>query len=348
VEAVVPPDAIAIRRVIVSGVFAVHGGPGAEPSGALGASLHLRRHGEDVQRISLVQGRHYGEPDPELQIFRPNGDGTSIESVSTVEVEGKTMRVDSLAWDVAPGPDPESILFRDLGTPASFIVFDILLETEELDGGEEGPPGGAMARSLRLRDRRGFTSALRRAELAMAAAQGDERTALGALFVAMAASAVEEVEPGRLRSRFMLEAWEMIADAGSEGAAEAAGRCIQLAVKGFFPTRDNPTEGIIERAIAYVERHSSEPLTDEVIADRFGLSTSHFRHLFKQVTRQPFHRYLLNVRLERAREELLVGEQKVSVVSSRLGFASPAHFSRVFVQKFGVTPSQLRSGRRLD
>jgi AraC-like DNA-binding protein len=346
VEAKAPEGLGGVNRVVLAGVFALHGGPGSEPPGALGASLHLRRNGEDLHRISLVQGRHYGDADASLQVFRPNGDGTSIETVGLTEVEGEQRRVDILTWETPPGPAPDAVLFRDLGTPASFVLFDIAFGCEAAIEQEVGPVCGALGRSLRLRDRRGYLAAFNRIEAELAELSPADAKGRAALIVAAAASAVEEMEPGRIPAALLANAWDSIR--AEDDIAEACRAGVQLAVRGYFPSRTSPTEGIIERAIAYVERHSSQPLTDEIVADRFGLSTSHFRHLFKQVTRQPFHRYLLSVRLERAREELLNGEQKVSAIASRLGFASPAHFSRVFVQKFGVTPSALRTGGRRD
>jgi AraC-like DNA-binding protein len=43
-------------------------------------------------------------------------------------------------------------------------------------------------------------------------------------------------------------------------------------------------------------------------------------------------------RIERAKLDLLEGQQSVKAVAQRWGFHSPAHFTRVFTAEVGVAP----------
>ncbi len=52
--------------------------------------------------------------------------------------------------------------------------------------------------------------------------------------------------------------------------------------------------------------------------------------------------FYMSVRLKRARELLINETDKLSEISHLCGFSSPAHFSRAFSAKYGVTPSSLR------
>jgi AraC-like DNA-binding protein len=52
--------------------------------------------------------------------------------------------------------------------------------------------------------------------------------------------------------------------------------------------------------------------------------------------------YLRYRRLARSHDDLLFGSDPVAVVALRWGFASPAHFSRVFRDRYGIPPSRLR------
>jgi AraC-like DNA-binding protein len=52
--------------------------------------------------------------------------------------------------------------------------------------------------------------------------------------------------------------------------------------------------------------------------------------------------YIRRRRLARSYDDLLVGSDPVSVVARRWAFASPAHFSRVFRDRYGIPPSKLR------
>ena len=80
------------------------------------------------------------------------------------------------------------------------------------------------------------------------------------------------------------------------------------------------------------------------MAQQLGLSTSHFRYLFKQATGQPFHKYLVSLRLEKARRMLVEQGLPVSTVAKAVGFSALSHFSRAFAQRFSVSPTSLRRG----
>ena len=71
----------------------------------------------------------------------------------------------------------------------------------------------------------------------------------------------------------------------------------------------------MDRALTLVDRNFAKDLTDAAVAQQLGLSTSHFRFLFKQATGQPFHKYLVSLRLEKARRMLV--EQGLPVGDGR-------------------------------
>jgi AraC family transcriptional regulator len=77
------------------------------------------------------------------------------------------------------------------------------------------------------------------------------------------------------------------------------------------------------------------------------MSTSHFRYLFKQSVGQPFHKYLVATRLEKARMMLEQGQGSVSEIGIAVGFSSLATFSRAFAQRFGMSPSDFKKVRGL-
>jgi AraC-like DNA-binding protein len=70
------------------------------------------------------------------------------------------------------------------------------------------------------------------------------------------------------------------------------------------------------------------------------MSPSHFAHRFRAVARVSPMRYLREVRLDAARARLLGNGSRVSEVAVEVGFESPAHFTREFKRRFGVSPSK--------
>ena len=54
--------------------------------------------------------------------------------------------------------------------------------------------------------------------------------------------------------------------------------------------------------------------------------------------------YILEQKVERAKELLRSSEEPLSTVAERLGFSSQSHFCRVFKEQVGLTPARFRRG----
>src|SRR5262249_37184175 len=120
-EVVVPELAGRPVRLHIVGVMARFAPIGVEAPGTLGGTVQLLGERDIVFRQDLIHGRHYGDArlGPEQ---RQNGDGTGLVSVGRVEIEGQPYRVDRLTIDLPPLKDVSRLIFRDLGSPASFAI----------------------------------------------------------------------------------------------------------------------------------------------------------------------------------------------------------------------------------
>ncbi|WP_347260910.1 AraC family transcriptional regulator [Rudaea sp.] len=83
-------------------------------------------------------------------------------------------------------------------------------------------------------------------------------------------------------------------------------------------------------------------LTD--LARECGLSVSHFTRAFRQTTGLPPHRWLLQRRIERARELLRDRSRTLPEIALACGFADQSHFTRVFSSATGLAPGAWRRG----
>ncbi|MEE1758409.1 MULTISPECIES: helix-turn-helix domain-containing protein [unclassified Streptomyces] len=95
----------------------------------------------------------------------------------------------------------------------------------------------------------------------------------------------------------------------------------------------------------YVDRHLADPqLSAERVAAAIGVSARHLSRVFQPTGTSP-SRHILERRLDKAREELAdPGSRHLTVaeVAHHWGFASQAHFTRVFRSRFGRTPGETR------
>lgn len=80
----------------------------------------------------------------------------------------------------------------------------------------------------------------------------------------------------------------------------------------------------------------------ETLAQMSGRSLSTFHRDFKKNFGQTPHRWIMQKRLEKARDLLLATNQRPSQIYLELGFEDLAHFSRAFKKEFGKTPTSLR------
>ncbi|MFB0619604.1 helix-turn-helix domain-containing protein [Streptomyces sp. AGS-58] len=104
---------------------------------------------------------------------------------------------------------------------------------------------------------------------------------------------------------------------------------------------------ILARILDYVELHLTEPgLCPEVIARSQRISVRYLHKLF-QAEGITVGRWILHRRLEECRRDLTRpgrGSRTIAAVAGRWGFASAAHFSRVFRAAYGMTPREWRDG----
>jgi AraC-like DNA-binding protein len=96
----------------------------------------------------------------------------------------------------------------------------------------------------------------------------------------------------------------------------------------------------ILEAMRFIRENHADKLNVEQLARHTGMSPSHFAHRFRAVARVSPMRYLREVRLDAARARLLGSGARVSEVAIEVGFESPAHFTREFKRRFGVSPSK--------
>lgn len=91
-----------------------------------------------------------------------------------------------------------------------------------------------------------------------------------------------------------------------------------------------------------VDAHISTPATVENLAALTNHSLSSFKREFKRIYNDTPASYIMDKRAEKVAGLLAVSDDSISHIGYDCGFTSPAHLSRVFKNKYGVTPSEYR------
>ncbi len=104
----------------------------------------------------------------------------------------------------------------------------------------------------------------------------------------------------------------------------------------------------LKRALEFIHANLAADTSLQSVANEVGLSPFHFARQFKRATGLAPHQYLIQQRVERAKELLVHSLASVAEVAQQVGFCDQSHFARHFRRLFGMTPKAFRqrSGRR--
>ncbi|MBD2432005.1 MULTISPECIES: helix-turn-helix domain-containing protein [Fischerella] len=104
--------------------------------------------------------------------------------------------------------------------------------------------------------------------------------------------------------------------------------------------------GLRERQLSQVLEYINEHLNQDIkladLAQLLGMSQFHFSHLFKQSMGTAPYQYLLQQRIERAKQLLKQTDQSIMEIAFLCGFNSHSHLSKQFRQLTGMTPKVYR------
>lgn len=98
----------------------------------------------------------------------------------------------------------------------------------------------------------------------------------------------------------------------------------------------------VEKICAYLAANYRQKFSLTEVAARFYLSPYYLSRLFRRVTGQSIVDYMNNRRIEASQKLLETTDLSITGVAEQTGFASAAHFRRVFRETMGISPLQYR------
>jgi len=108
-----------------------------------------------------------------------------------------------------------------------------------------------------------------------------------------------------------------------------------------------PTLGVRDRSLRsaqeHMRQHYAEPLSLSRVARIAGFSAKHFSAMFHDRQGVTFEHYLIELRIERAKQLLIATELSMQRVALLSGFSERHHFGTMFKRRVGQTPGQYRA-----
>ncbi|RYE53674.1 MAG: GlxA family transcriptional regulator [Rhizobiaceae bacterium] len=127
---------------------------------------------------------------------------------------------------------------------------------------------------------------------------------------------------------------QMVYNAVREGSATQ-----KISIRSRYGLRNSR----LGEAIKLIEETIEAPLSSAELAKRLGISTRQLERMFERYMDTSPKRYIMDLRLHRARNLIVQSDQALTEIAMACGFTSTSHFSKVYRDHFGNTPGSQRS-----
>jgi len=91
-----------------------------------------------------------------------------------------------------------------------------------------------------------------------------------------------------------------------------------------------------------IETRTQNPPSLNDLASATGLSRTYFSYVFREITGMRLQDYLIQTRLNKAKDLLSDSCLEIKQIGYETGFKDSSHFCRTFKKKTGVSPTDWR------
>lgn len=159
-------------------------------------------------------------------------------------------------------------------------------------------------------------------------------------------------EQDPLVEQLALRLWTLAADAGAPTivtetlATALAATVLQHAGQPARDARGGLSPVALSRVTASMRERLSEDVSVAELAALVGMSVHHFSRAFKAATGEPPHRFLVGLRIERAKSLLARSRLSIVEIAAEVGYSNPSKLAANFRAIVGSNPSAYRADCR--
>jgi two-component system response regulator YesN len=117
---------------------------------------------------------------------------------------------------------------------------------------------------------------------------------------------------------------------------------VHYVIDEYFKINDERDSKIISEAKQFIRNNYQNRIEISEIAQIVYLSPTYLGLLFKKQTGQTFHEYLIDVRMEKAKELLIGFKLNIKEISHLTGYRDVKYFSKLFQKHVGLKPTEYR------
>jgi len=103
----------------------------------------------------------------------------------------------------------------------------------------------------------------------------------------------------------------------------------------------------LEGVLREIENELKDEINENVLADKYSLSSGHLRRLFRFAFGQPLGTYIRSRKLAASINDLLLTDNDILDIVLEYGLEYEQSYIRAFKREFGITPGELRKRRQI-
>ena len=109
----------------------------------------------------------------------------------------------------------------------------------------------------------------------------------------------------------------------------------------------NQSQVLVRKAMDYIESNYAKNISLNIVATHVHLSPAYLSRIFNKKTGSGLTEYLTQVRIKKAKQQLLMSTATIDQIAAATGFNSSSYFSAIFKKNEGITPTEYRANHTL-
>lgn len=108
----------------------------------------------------------------------------------------------------------------------------------------------------------------------------------------------------------------------------------------------NELNSLINKVILYIRQNYSSPITLTSVSQKYGYSPNYISQMIRNATGMTFKNYVNHLRMQTAYNRILYQDTPFKQIARSVGYENYTSFLDVFMRKYNVSPTDLRSGAK--
>lgn len=106
--------------------------------------------------------------------------------------------------------------------------------------------------------------------------------------------------------------------------------------------KEEPSQDIVQKAIQYMKSNYRNEIGTTLIAEHFQITPNYLSTVFHQKTGLTIMRFLMELRINKAKEILAERDLQIQEVAELVGYINPRHFTNLFKKIEGCSPTEYK------